>query len=222
MLTAHTHAPARIELPDRYNLADHFINRHLREGRGDKTAIICGERRLTYAEVAAQVNRLGNALLKLGVQAEQRVLLVLPDIPEFTAAYFGAMKIGAVAVPTSTALRGSDYSWFLEESRARVAIVDSTILKEFGPALSGAHNCKHLIVFGEPTDASTADGHLHWDQVVKRASPTLETAPTSKDDAAFWLWTSGSTGRPKAAVHLHRDWVYSCEYYGRGVLDIGA
>ena len=211
------HTLERIELPDRYNLVDHFVDRHLREGRGDKTAVICGERRLTYADIAAQVNRLGNALLRLGVQAEQRVLLVLPDIPEFAAAYFGAMKIGAVAVPTSTALRASDYSWFLEESRARVAIVEAALLKEFGPALTGGHCCKHVIVCGEP-----ADGHLHWDTVMKRASPTLESAPTSKDDAAFWLWTSGSTGRPKAAVHLHRDWVCSCEYYGRGVLDIGA
>ena len=211
------HALARIELPDRYNLVDHFVDRHLREGRAEKTAIICGERRLTYADVAAQVNRLGNALLTLGVEAEQRVLLVLPDIPEFAAAYFGAMKIGAVVVPTSTALRAMDYSWFLEESQARVAIVDSTLFGEFAPALSGAYNCKHVIVCGEPRH-----GHLHWESVVKRASPTLESAPTSKDDAAFWLWTSGSTGRPKAAVHLHHDWVCSCEYYGRGVLDIGA
>ena len=190
------HTLERIELADRYNLVDHFVDRHLREGRGDKTAVICGERRLTYADIAAQVNRLGNALLRLGVQAEQRVLLVLPDIPEFAAAYFGAMKIGAVAVPTSTALRASDYSWFLEESRARVAIVDAALFKEFGPALTGAHNCKHVIVCGDP-----ADGYLRWDSVMKRASPTLESAPTSKDDAAFWLWTSGSTGRPKAAVH---------------------
>ena len=70
-------------------------------------------------------------------KTEQRVLLVLPDIPEFAAAYFGTMKIGAVAVPTSTALRASDYAYFLEESRARIAIVHSTLLAEFGPALLG-------------------------------------------------------------------------------------
>src|ERR1700689_5072813 len=126
------HAPARIELPNRHNLVDHFVDRHLREGRGDRTAIIIaaprGDTRLTYAEVAAQVNRVGNGLLQLGLQEEQRVLLVLPDGPEFVAAYFGAMKIGAVAVPTSTALRSSDYAYFLEESRARVAIVHSTRL----------------------------------------------------------------------------------------------
>jgi benzoate-CoA ligase len=206
---------ARIELPDHYNLVDYFVDRHLREGRGDKTAIVSADRRLTYADVAAQVNRVGNGLRKLGLEEEQRVLLVLPDTPEFAASYFGTMKIGAVAVPTSTALRVSDYAYFLEESRARIAIVHSTLLAEFGPAVSGQRYLKHQIVCGEPVE-----GFLHWDQFLREASPELEAACTSKDDVAFWLWTSGSTGRPKAAVHQHHDWLYCCEYYARGILGI--
>jgi benzoate-CoA ligase len=207
----------KLELPDRYNLADHFVDRHVRQGRGGKTAIISGDRRLTYGEIAEQVDRVGNGLLNLGLQEEQRVLLVLPDIPEFAAAYFGVMKIGAVAVPTSTALRAADYAYFLEETRARIAIVHSTLLGEFETALSGQRYCTNVIVCGK-----TADGYIPWNQFLQDASPKLETAPTSKDAAAFWLWTSGSTGRPKAAVHLHHDWVYCCEYYARGVLDIQA
>src|SRR5580658_5506647 len=123
-------------IPDHYNLADDFVDRHLREGRGDKYAVICGEQRLTYADIASMANRVGNGLLKLGLQPGQRVLLVLPDIPEFAAAYFGVLKIGAVAVPTNTALRANDYAYFLEESQARVAIVSSTLLAELGPALA--------------------------------------------------------------------------------------
>ena len=207
----------RIELPDRYNLVDHFVDRHIREGRGDQTAIVSGGRRLTYREIAEQVDRAGNGLLHLGLQEEQRVLLVLPDIPEFAAAYFGTMKIGAVAVPSSTALRASDYAYFLQESRARIAIVHSTLLAEFGPALSGQRYCTNVIVCGDPVD-----GYIPWNQFLESSSAKLEAAPTTKDDAAFWLWTSGSTGRPKAAVHSHHDWVYCCEYYARGVLDIRA
>src|SRR5437762_2389179 len=119
-----------------YNLAVHFVDRHIREERGGKTAVICESGRLTYADIAAMVNRVGNGLLELGVQPGQRVLLVLPDIAEFAAAYFGVMKIGAVAVPTSTALRASDYAYFLAESQARVAIISSTLLPEFEPALA--------------------------------------------------------------------------------------
>lgn len=76
----------RPELPERFNLVDHFVDRHLREGRGDKTAVICGDQRITYSAIARDVNRVANGLLGLGVQEEQRVLLVLPDIPEFVCA----------------------------------------------------------------------------------------------------------------------------------------
>jgi benzoate-CoA ligase family protein len=211
------HSFVRLELPDRYNLVDHFVDRHSRQGRGDKTAIISGDRRLTYREIAEQVDRVGNGLLNLGLQQEQRVLLLLPDIPEFAAAYFGAIKIGAVAVPTSTALRANDYAYFLEESRARIAIVHSTLLAEFGPALFGQRYCRNIIVCGDPVD-----GYIHWNRFLENSSPKLEAAPTAADDVALWLWTSGSTGRPKAAVHSHHDWVYCCECYARGVLDIQA
>ena len=212
---SHTYRWPKIELPDHYNLVDHFVDRHVREGRGDHTAIVSGDRRLTYDDIAGMVNRVGNGLLKLGLQGEQRVLMILPDIPEFVAAYFGTMKIGGVAVPTSTALRATDYSYFLNESRARVAIIHSSLLTEFGPALSGQRYCKHAIICGDPVE-----GYLHWNQFLEDASPKLEAAPTSQDDVAFWLWTSGSTGRPKAAVHMHHDWAYCCEYYARSVLDI--
>jgi benzoate-CoA ligase family protein len=206
-----------MDLPDRYNLVEHFVDRHIQEGRGDRTAIISGGRRLTYREIAEQVNRAGNALLHLGLQEEQRVLLVLPDIPEFAAAYFGTMKIGAVAVPTSTASRPGDYAYFLQESRARVAIVHSSLLGEFAPALSGQRYCKNVIVCGEPVE-----GYIPWDQFLESGSPRLDAAPTTKDEAAFWLWTSGSTGRPKGAVHSHQDWNWCCDYYARGVLHIQA
>jgi benzoate-CoA ligase family protein len=205
----------KLDLPDQYNLVDHFVDRHVREGRGDKTAIISGAWRITYRELAEQVNRVGNALLRLGLQEEQRVLLVLPDSPEFAAAYFGAMKLGAVAVPTNTALREMDYAYFLRESRARIAIVHSTSLPEFRPALVGQKYCKRVVVCG-----NRVDGFIHWDQFLQNRPPNLRTAPTSKDDAAFWLWTSGSTGRPKAAVHSHHDWIHCCECYARGVLDM--
>ena len=205
-----------IILPDRFNLVDHFVDRHVREGRGEKTAIRCDGQRLTYSQVAEQVNRAGNGFRELGVQEEQRVLLLLPDCPELAAAYFGAMKIGAVAVPTSTALRSADYAYFLTESKAKALIVHASLYPQVAPVLAGQRYLRNVIICGE-----RHHGHINWDDWVSSASPELDPAPTSKDDVAFWLWTSGSTGRPKAAVHLHHDWVYCCEYYGRGVLDIG-
>jgi benzoate-CoA ligase family protein len=214
-VTTMTDPIASVEIPERYNLVDHFVDRHIREGRGGRTAIISGDQRVTYKEIAEQVNRVGNGLLRLGLQEEQRVLLILPDTPEFAAAYLGAIKMGAVAVPTTTAARTSDYAYFLQESRARIAIVHSTLLAELGPALSDQPYCKNVIVCGQPVSR-----YIPWSQFLQEASPKLDPAPTSQDDVAFWLWTSGSTGQPKAAVHLHRDWVYCCEDYARGVVGI--
>src|SRR5438270_11217279 len=124
-------------MAERYNLVDQFVDRHLQEGRAEKTAIISQGSTLTYAQVAEQVNRAGNGLKQLGVQEEQRVLLLLPDCPEFVAAYFGAIKIGAVAVPTNTTFRASDYAYFLDESRARVLMIHSSVYPEVEPILAG-------------------------------------------------------------------------------------
>jgi benzoate-CoA ligase family protein len=205
-----------IDLPEKFNVADHFVDRHVREGRGGRTAIICRDRTLTYAQLAEEVGRVGNGLRKLGVQEEQRVLLLLPDCPEFVAAYFGVMKIGAVAVPTSTALRSDDYAYFLGESRAKVLIVHDSLYGEVAPALAHQPYLRHVLVCG-----GLQEHHLNWEEWLAGCPPQLDSEPTSKDDVAFWLWTSGSTGRPKASVHLQRDWIYCCEGYGRGVLDIG-
>ena len=151
-----------IDVPERYNLADHFLDRHVREGRGEKSAISCGSRKLTYGQIAEQVNRAGNGLLALGIQEEQRVLLLLPDVPEFAIAWFAVLKIGAVAVPTNTALRYSDYAYFLAESRARVLIVHSSLYAQVAPALSGLRYLRHVIVCGEEVE-----GLLHWAGLVE-------------------------------------------------------
>jgi benzoate-CoA ligase family protein len=199
-----------------FNLTDQFLDRHIRDGRAQKVAIRCGDSVRTYGDLAADVNRAGNGLLRLGLQDEQRVLLLLPDCPEFAIAYFSVIKIGAVAVPTSTAARTADYDYFLRESKARVLIVHSTLFSEVAPVLGAEHFLRHVIVVGEPQS-----GHPHWDEWLAQNSPELGPARTSAEDVAFWLWTSGSTGRPKAAVHLHCDWICCCRNYAVEVLGIG-
>src|ERR1035441_6488168 len=105
---------------EQFNLASHFVDRHIAEGRGSQTAIVYEGGRYSYAEIGALVNQAGNALRRAGVERGDRVLIVLPDSPEFVAAYFGAIKIGAVAVPTSTALRPADYAYLAAESQAKI------------------------------------------------------------------------------------------------------
>src|SRR5438552_5114351 len=202
-------------IPDRFNAAAFFVDRHMVEGRAGRPALYHEDRVVTYGEIFESVNRVGNALLDLGVQMEDRVLLILLDGPEFVASFFGAMKLGAVPVPVNTLMRAADYRFFLDDSRAKVAIVSEPLLLEAGPALVQAKHLKHVVVVGEAKGP-----HLQFESWVSRAPRSLEAADTSKDDVAFWLYSSGSTGFPKGAVHLQHDMVVCSDTYGLHVLGI--
>jgi benzoate-CoA ligase family protein len=195
-----------------FNIGAELVDRNLREKRGDKPAIWSGGRTYSYAEVAARVDRIGAALLRLGVQPEQRVLFMLQDSPDLACAYLAAMKIGAVAVPCNPLLRSADYEYFIEESRARLVVTSKFCLERMGPALAKA---KQVLLVDMPEDAKSFERFV--DETPKGS---LETANTSADEPAFWLWTSGSTGRPKAAVHAHQDWKHCCELYSNPILDL--
>jgi benzoate-CoA ligase family protein len=205
-----------LENPSSYNLAAHFVDRHVVEGRGERPAIRCDGRVWTYRQVFEAVNRAGNLLRRLGVDEEQRVLIALPDSPEFVVAYFATLKIGAVAVPTNTVLASDEYRLCLDDSRARVLLVSADLLPRFAPILNSRPFLRHVVVVGR-----APSGYLDWEERLAGESPVMDPALTTPDDVAFWLWTSGSTGRPKAAVHLQQDWMHCCEGYARAVLDIG-
>src|SRR5437588_13126916 len=97
---------ADLGVPEAFNAATYFVDRHLQEGRGDRTAIECGDQRVTYRQVAEGCNRFGNALRdQLDVRLEERVPLMLLDGPEFAYCFFGAMKMGAVPIPLNTLLK---------------------------------------------------------------------------------------------------------------------
>ncbi|HEV2395742.1 MAG TPA: benzoate-CoA ligase family protein [Candidatus Sulfotelmatobacter sp.] len=206
-----------ISLPDEFNAAAFFIDRHIAEGRSEKIAIECGESKVTYGQLWDRVNRFGSALKSLGVRIEERVLLLLLDTPEFAVSFFGAIRIGAVAVPVNTLLKPSDYKFLLNNSRARVAVVSSSLLHliEAIPRSELQYLEKVVVAGGEP-----ASGNLCFDELLKHNSPDLPAARTSKDDAAFWLYSSGSTGQPKACVHLQHDMVVSAERYAKAILKI--
>jgi benzoate-CoA ligase family protein len=204
-----------IQLPDVFNAAVEFVDRHIAEGRAYRAALRYEGRTLTYGQVAEMVNRVGNALWGLGVEMENRVLLLLYDSPVFAASFFGAMKIGAVPVPVNTLMRAQDYEYFLNDSRAKVLIVHRPLWDEVAKVRDRLKYLKHVVIVGEPESGQEA-----FDDWITRASPELEPAPTSKDDVAFWLYSSGSTGFPKGAVHLQHDMVYCADLYARSILGI--
>ena len=206
-----------IELPDQFNAAAYFVDRHVLEGRAGKVAIECGDLRITYGQLFSRVNQFGNGLRALGVRMEERVLLLLLDTPEFAISFFGAIKIGAVPVPLNTLLKPSDYKYLLNNSRARILVVSDSLLAHIQsiPKQELIYLETIVVVGGE-----AHSGTVSFDHLTQSHSPQLEPAPTRKDDAAFWLYSSGSTGQPKACVHLQHDMVVSTERYAKAILKI--
>ncbi len=204
-----------MDISQRFNIGAELIERNLKAGRSQAPAIWSGGKALSYGELDALIDRVAAALLRAGVEPEQRVVFIMPDSPDLAAGYLAAMKIGAVAVPCNPLLRPADYSYFVEESRARVLITSRACIERVEPALSGQAALRRVFVAGESGERSFE----RW--VADTPQQKVPAAATSRDEPAFWLWTSGSTGRPKAAVHAHQDWPHCCELYARGVLDLG-
>src|SRR5438309_8936992 len=119
-----------VSLPERFNIADYLVDRHVREGRGGRTAILCGEQSITYAQIADRSSRLATGLRTLGIRREDRVMLLLHDTPAFVYSFFGAQKMGAVPIPTNTLPKSQDYRYLLNDSPARVAIVSEALLPQ--------------------------------------------------------------------------------------------
>jgi len=206
------------DIPTQLNIAEFFLDapasRH-----PDKTAIVGEPRAVSYGELAKLANRVGNALLELGISGGDRVLIVLPDSAEFIASFFGAAKIGAVAVPVNPFARPADYIAYLENSEPRAAIVHCEALEAFLPSSSERPQMPIVVV---------TEGHLEtqgvscaiWNDWIALTSEMLAPAETSSRDPAFMLYTSGSGGSPKAALHLHGDMLAATRNYAHGVLDL--
>lgn len=205
-----------ITLPETFNVATYFVDRNVLEGRGGKIAIECGDERISYQQLLERTNRAGNSLRQLGVRPEERVLLLLLDTPEFLYCFFGAIKIGAVAVPINPFLKPREYEYLLHDARAGVVLVNEALL----PQLQSIPRerlpyLREIVVVG-----GLNQNLLSLSEAMDAASPELEAESTSKDSAAFWLYSSGSTGDPKACVHLHHDMVVCSELYAKGILQM--
>jgi benzoate-CoA ligase family protein len=129
-------------------MADYFLYHNLEEGRENKICLYYEDREWTYGEVARLSNRTGNALRELGVNIEDRVLMVLPDCPEFVWTWFGAARIGAVITMVNPLLPVADYEYYLDYTRAKVAIVHESLLKTFAEAAANARYLRGVLVVG--------------------------------------------------------------------------
>src|SRR5438477_4228120 len=205
----------RIAVPREYNAAVDLIERNLKAGRADKVAFRDGQASLTYGALAERVDRCANALRQLGLEPEQRVLLILLDTVDFPVAFLGAIKAGVVPVPVNTLLTSADYDFMLCDSRARALIVSDALYDKVAGVLADQPALRHVIVSG-----ADAHGRARFSDLLAKAEPGATAAPTGADDICFWLYSSGSTGQPKGAVHLQSHLMLTAELYAKPILGI--
>ncbi|WP_437667372.1 benzoate-CoA ligase family protein [Sorangium sp. So ce1182] len=219
--------------PDNFNLADYYLFDRLREGLGDKVALLFGDQRHTYADVAENVRRLRAHLAVEDVAPEQRVLILLHDSPAFVWAFFAALNHGAVVAMGNPEAPAADLAYLVEYTRAAAVVTIPRVAESITDALAAA-DLRTLVLVPEVPTGGDLEAELAVSPALDpmrgislrdalaqgRAALVPKTAlqgprPTRRDDVAIWLFTSGSTGRSKAAIHTHRDFAFNTECYAK-------
>jgi benzoate-CoA ligase len=206
--------------PERFNMADYFLYHNVEEGRENKVCLYFEDRKWTYGEAARLSNCAGNALRELGADIEDRVLIVLPDCPEFIWTWFGAARIGAVITMVNPLLPATDYEYYLDYTRARVAVVHQSVLPAFAEAARTARYLRAVLVVGD--ELAETPRAVSFNKAIDAADDECTPADTRRDDIAIWLFTSGSTGHPKGAVHLQHDLPYNTGVFAKGTMGVCA
>jgi len=191
------------------NIAHEAVDRHLAHGRGDKTAIRwlgkTGQRReFSYAELARASNRFANALQGLGVQAGERVFVLMGRLPELYMAVLGALKARCVVTPLFSAFGPEPIATRAEMGDARVLVTTPELYKRKVQGLrERLPGLKHVIVVGDEAVDDAKAGVHRWDALVEAASGDYTIGATDAESMSLLHFTSGTTGRPKGAIHVH-------------------
>jgi len=214
-----------VAFPERFNMSDYFLFHNLEEGRENKVCLHFEDRTWTYGDVCRLSNKAGNSFRDVGLEIEDRILIVLPDCPEFVWTWFGAARIGAVITMVNPLLPAADYEYYLEYTRARVAVVHHSLAQSFAEATRNARYLKTVFVVGDGYNQPAQTQSTAWlgfNQHVSSAPEECTAADTHRDDVAIWLFTSGSTGHPKGAVHLQHDLPYNTEVFAKATMGVNA
>jgi long-chain acyl-CoA synthetase len=201
------------------NLATILRNSTLRSP--DKAALILDDTALTYAEVHAAAQRFAGGLAKLGVRRGDHVAIMVPNLPAFTIAYYGAHYLGAPVVPLNVLLTPDEIAYHLTDSDAVVLIACETLLDKATSGFQHAGGCKHLVVAKRDlTDVNAPAGTCSMPSLIADGAQVTDLPDTMPDDTAVILYTSGTTGRPKGAELSHFNLFYNAEYTSTRLLGL--
>ena len=193
-----------LQFPEQLNCADELLDRHVREGRGERLCIQAPGLRWTYADLQAHANRIANVLVnEMGLVPGNRVLLRAPNCPVMAACWFAVMKAGAIAVATMPMLRAKELTQMTRKAAVTHALCDARLAEELTLALPHCPTLTKLMLFNSTAPAGLEAAMAHQ-------SASFTNARTAADDTCIIAFTSGTTGQPKGTMHFHRDVMAIC------------
>lgn len=204
-----------VRLPQKINLGTFFLDRHIDNGNGSKAAILYQNKKITFSEIQKEVNRLANAMVKLGLEKNDRVMLRMPNRPEFIVACLACWKIGAIPVLVNHLLRAESIVFRENDSEAKAMLVSSDVLSEVVKAKDHFQFTKNIVVCGQKEN-----GFLFYGDIIQSESEVFETVECDKYDWMRIIYSSGTTGNPKGIITSIGDGVAAIAVASKYLLEI--
>lgn len=223
-----------VDFPDQFSLADYYLYHRLDEGLGDKAAVLYGDLSYNYQQIADRSLALASYLQGIGVRREERVYIVLPDMPPFVWSIFGAWTTGAVLAMGNPSSPADDLDYVINYTGATVLITLPQVAEALAPQLTANKQLRAVLLAPNAATGKDPEQSVQMpaalsnatfevtsitDAIARGAEDNLQRRQLHRDDMACWLFTSGSTGRPKAAMHTQRDFAFNTEMYAKGTVD---
>ncbi|HLL09811.1 MAG TPA: benzoate-CoA ligase family protein [Rubrivivax sp.] len=198
-----------LQFPERLNCASELLDRHVREGRGERLCIQGPGVRWTYAELQARANSIANVLVHdLGLLPGNRVLLRGANSPLLAACWLAVVKAGAIAVGSMPLLRARELAAIIDKAQVTHALCDAGLADELQQAAQSCPTLKNVVYFG--ASASQAASAKSLESLAAAQSTNFDNVDTGAQDPCLIAFTSGTTGVPKGTVHFHRDVMAAC------------
>ncbi len=203
------------QIPHRLNSTEELLDKVVAGGKGDRVALYFEDKRIPYKALLAQVNKLGSALKRLGIEVADRVALRLPNIPPAIVANFAVLKIGGVILPTSALFSRAEIAHVLNNAEVKAVIVAAALLEELEKAKPELRTVKHIVVVGGEADQIKKKGYLPYQELLDSGEATCDPVRRDRLDVSVLLFTSGTTGLPKGTVHFVEEALIVPDSFGK-------
>ncbi|GAA4355899.1 acyl-CoA synthetase [Kangiella marina] len=202
------------DLPEYFNITEACIDQHTSTDKASQEALIIendvlGQASVTYDELSCLTAQFANLLDSHGLTHGERILIRLPNSIEYPVSFFGAIKFGAVAVPTSTLLSANEVAYLAKDSGAKVLVTDKAMWPELAAEL-GDTQVELVLLIGkggfESSSVKPSERYklVELTQALAEQSSEFQSHRSKVNDPAYLVYTSGTTGYPKGVLHAQR------------------